>query len=59
MRVWCIDIWHREPIAMLCGNPDGWDGDGNGVEDYEGEDICIPMASLCWCMAKTITNIVK
>jgi len=28
----------------LCINVEGWDGEGNGREIQEGEDICIPMA---------------
>ena len=31
----------------LCINLEGWDGKGNGREDQEGGDICIPMADSC------------
>ena len=31
----------------LCINLEGWDGDGDGRELQEEEDICIPMADSC------------
>ena len=34
-------------------------GLGSGRELQEGEDICIPMADSCGCMAETNTHIVK
>ena len=29
---------------MLCDNPEGWDGVGDGRRIQEGGDICIPVA---------------
>ena len=31
----------------LHDNLEGWDGEGDGREFQEGEDICIPMADSC------------
>ena len=31
----------------LCINLEGWDGEGDGSEAQEGEDICISMADSC------------
>ena len=39
----------------LWDNLEGWDGVGGRREAQEGEDICIPMADLCRCMAETNT----
>ena len=32
---------------MLCDNPGGWDGVGDGREVQEGGDVRIPMADSC------------
>ena len=44
--------------GALC-NLERRDGVGKGRELQEGEDLCIPMADSCGCMAETNTNIVK
>ena len=36
----------------LCNNLEGWERVGGGREVQEGGDICIPMASSCWCMVE-------
>ena len=36
----------------LCNNLERWDGEEVGREVQEGEDICIPMADLCWYLAE-------
>ena len=43
------------PKPLLYDNLEGWDGVRDEKEVQEGEDICIPMADSCWCMAETIT----
>jgi len=37
----------RELKQGLCTNLEGWDGEGDGREVQEGEDICIAMADSC------------
>ena len=36
-------------------DPEGWDGEGGGRGDRDG-DTCTPMADSCQCMAKTTTT---
>ena len=31
---------------------EGWDGEGDGREDWKGGDMGEPMADSCWCMTK-------
>ena len=40
---------------MLCGDLEGWDGGWEGGS--EGEDICILIADLHSCTAKTNTTL--
>ena len=40
-------LWLRKLKQGLCVNLEGWDGEGDGREIQEGEDICIPMADSC------------
>ena len=42
---------------MLCGDPDGWDGEGGGREVQEGGDICIHIADSLRCTAETDTTL--
>ena len=44
---WEFAVWLRKLKQGLCINQEGWDGKGNGREDQEGGDICIPMADSC------------
>ena len=37
----------QELKPALCYNLEGLDGVGEGREDYEGGDICVPMADPC------------
>ena len=43
----------RELSSVLCGDLEGWDGGGREVQ--EGGDICILIADLHCCSAKTNT----
>ena len=47
---WESDIWLREFKPELCGNLEGWDGEGGGREVQEGGDMCLPMADSGWWM---------
>ena len=42
---------HSKPI--LGDNPEGWDGEGEGVVQ-DGGDTCAPMADSYQCMAEII-----
>ena len=50
-----FDAWSKAPKASALGQLRGteWEGRWDGVHD--GGDTCIPMADLCWYIAKTIT----
>ena len=37
-------VWAQESQTGLSTNLEGWDGERDGREVQEGEDICIPMA---------------
>ena len=37
-------VWLMKPKQGLCINLEGWDGEGEGREVQEGENMCIPMA---------------
>ena len=41
---WTLAVWLRDLKQGLCNNLEGLDGEGDGREVQEGEDICIPMA---------------
>ena len=47
------DAGNTEPV--FCENTEGWDGEGGKEGVQGGEDMCIPRADSCWCMAKTTT----
>ena len=38
---------------VLYDNLERWEGLGGGREIQEGEDICIPIAGSCQCVAET------
>ena len=42
---------------MLCGDLDGWDGEGGRKEVQEGGDICIHVADSLHCTAETNTTL--
>ena len=44
---------------MLCGDLDGWDGEGGRREVQEGGGTCIHIADSLHCPAETNTKIVK
>ena len=37
-------VWLMKLKQGLCINLEGWDGEGEGREVQEGENMCIPMA---------------
>ena len=49
---WETAVWLRELKRGLCDNLEGWDGEADGREVWEGEDMCVPMADSCWCMTE-------
>ena len=44
---WEFAVCLRELKQGLCINLEGWNGEGDGREVQEGEDICIAMADSC------------
>ena len=44
---WEFAVCLRELKQGLCINLEEWDGEGDGREVQEGEDICTPMADSC------------
>ena len=40
-------VWIRTLKQGLCINLEGWDGEGDGREGQEGEDICIFITDSC------------
>ena len=49
---WEFAVWLRKLKQQLCMNLEGWDGEGDGREDEERGDICIPMADSCCGLIK-------
>ena len=47
---WEFATWLRELKQGLCDSLEGWDGEGNGREIWEGGDMGIPMADSYWCL---------
>ena len=45
---WEFAVWIRELKQRLCDNLEGWDGEGDGREVWEGGDMGVPMADFCW-----------
>ena len=41
---WEFAVWLRKLKQGLCINLEGWDGEGDGMEDRKVRDIRIPMA---------------
>ena len=46
-RQWEFAVCLRELIQGFCINLEGWDGEGDGREVREGEDVRIPMVESC------------
>ena len=40
-------VWLRKLKQELCINLEGWDGEGDGREVQNRDDICIAMADSC------------
>ena len=49
---WECSLWLREWKQGLCDNLEGWDGEGDGRETWEGRDMDALMADSCWCIAE-------
>ena len=56
---WEFAVWLRELKQGICNNLEAWNGEGNVSEVEAGEDICIPMADLCWYLVKKQQNSVN
>ena len=52
---WEFAVWFRELKLGLWNNLEGWNEEEGGREVEDGEDIGIPMADSCWCLAETNT----
>ena len=46
----------EDPKSVLWDNPDEQGGEGGGIRVQDGVDTSVPVASSCWCMAKTVTK---
>ena len=49
---WEFAIWLRELKQGPCDNLEGWGGEGDGGEFWEGGDMGVPMADSCWWMTE-------
>ena len=49
---WEFAVWLRELKQVLCDNLEGWDGEGDGREVWEGGNMGIAMANSCWCLTE-------
>ena len=49
---WEFSVWFRELKLGLCDNLEGWDGEADGREVWEGEDMGVPIADSCWCLTE-------
>jgi len=49
---WEFAVWLWELKRGLCGNLEGWDGEGDGREVGEGGDMGVPMAGSCLCLTE-------
>ena len=47
---WEFVVWVRELKQGLCDHLEGWDGEGDGREVWEGVDMGVPTANSYWCM---------
>jgi len=45
-------LWLREFKQGLCNKLGGWDGEGAGMDVWEGGDMGLPMADSCWCLTE-------
>ena len=50
---WESALWLRELKQGLCDNLEGWDGEGDGGDVQEEEDMGVPMADSCWYMTES------
>ena len=49
---WEFVVCLGEPKQGLCDNPEGWNGEGDGREVWEGGDTGVPTAGSCCCMTE-------
>ena len=49
---WEFVVWLRELKQGLCINLEGWDGEGDEREVWEGGDMGAPMADSCSCLTE-------
>ena len=49
---WEFAVWLGALKQGLCDNLEGWDGEGDGREVWEGGDTGVPMADSCWCLTE-------
>ena len=54
---WEFAVWLRELKQRLYNNLEGWNGEGDGREVQEGEDICIAMADSCWGLTENTKSL--
>ena len=45
-------VWLRELKQGLCNNLEGWDGEGDSREVWEGQDMGVPLADSCWTLTE-------
>ena len=50
---WEFAVWLGELKQGLCDNLEGWDGEGDKREVWEGGDTGVPMAGSCYVWQKT------
>ena len=49
---WKFAVWLREHKQELCDNLEGWGGEGDGREVWEGGDMDVPMTDSYWCVTE-------
>ena len=49
---WEFSIWLKELKQELCDSLEGWVGEGDGRDLWEGGDMGVPMADSWWCLTE-------
>ena len=49
---WEFAVWLRELKQGLCNNLDGWHGEGDSREVWEGQDMGVSLADSCWSLTE-------
>ena len=47
---WEFAVWLRELKQGFCDNLEGWGGEGDGREVWEGGDMGVPKVDSYWCL---------